>query len=312
MKLVSLLALALGACLVLAAPAGAASSTTSKTMYYLSLGDSLSVGIQPGPASDPGHQRASVATNQGYSDQLYALAKKVDPNLKLIKAGCSGATSTNFLHGGLGVGGKRCGQRQPLYRSASTATSQMRYAQDFIKDHKGEIAFITVSIGNNDVDTCLKDDAIDLQCVGAGVATIEKNVGTIGKNLRKAAGKNVPIVGSTFYDPFLGLYLRGGPLAAAAEGSVALARNLNEEILIPTWAKNKVRTARIDQAFDTYAPFDQTVQSADLGTVPLAVFNVCSWTWFCAPAPAGPNVHANVTGYKVITDAFWKTLRVAT
>lgn len=312
MKFVSLLALALSACLIVAAPAGAASGSKSKTMYYLSLGDSLSVGIQPGPANNPGQQGANAATDEGYTDQLYKLAKRVDPNLKLVKAGCSGATTTTFLRGGRGVGGKICGQRQTLYKGTSTATSQMRYAQDFLKDHKSQVAFVTVSIGNNDVDTCLNGAAIDLQCVINGNETIQKNVGTIGKNLRKAAGNNVPIIGTTFYDPFLGLYLRGGALAADAEASVSLAKNLNEQVLIPTWAANGVRTARVDQAFRTYTPFDQTVQSADLGTVPVAVFNICSWTWFCAPPPIGPNVHANVTGYKVIATAMWRTLRAAT
>ena len=313
MKLVSLLALALSACLIVAAPAGAASSTKSKTMYYLSLGDSLSVGIQPGPANNPGQQKANAATNQGYSDQLYALAKRVDPKLKLVKAGCSGATTTNMLHGGVNVGGTvGCGQNQPLYKSTSTATSQLTYAVNFIKAHPGQIAFITISIGNNDVDTCLQDNAIDIQCVADGTQTIKTNLGTIGKKLRAATGPNVPIVGSTFYDPFLGLYLKGGALANAAAASQALAQNLNEQVIMPAWAKNKVRSARIDLAFGTYTPLDQTVQTADLGTIPLAVFNICTWTWFCAPAPAGPNVHANVTGYKVIAAAFWKSLRVAT
>jgi lysophospholipase L1-like esterase len=311
MKLLVPLLLALAACLLLAAPAGAASK--SKTMYYLSLGDSLSVGIQPGPASNPGQEKQSVATNEGYSDQLYASAKRLDPNLKLVKAGCSGATTTNMLHGGVNVVGTvGCGQPQPLYKSTSTATSQQTYAKAFLREHRGHVAFVTISIGNNDLDTCLNGDAIDFQCVSDGIASIKKNIATIGRGLRSAAGRNTPIIASTFYDPFLGLYLKGGSLAAAAQASQPLAQSVNEQTLIPGWKKNRIRSARIDEAFGTYAPFDQTVQSADLGTVPVAVFNICTYTWFCAPPPAGPNVHANKTGYKLMADAFFHTLNPAT
>src|SRR3954468_20102481 len=121
MKREALLVLAFVACLVLAAPAGAASSKSkSKTMYYLSLGDSLSVGIQPGPRDNPGQEKASVATDDGYSDQLWGMAKKLDPKLKLVKAGCSGATTENMVHGGMNPFGSICGQPQPLYRGTST------------------------------------------------------------------------------------------------------------------------------------------------------------------------------------------------
>jgi hypothetical protein len=34
--------------------------------------------------------------------------------------------------------------------------------------------------------------------------------------------------------------------------------------------------------------------------LPVNVVVVCQWTWMCAPAPVGPNVHANRIGYLVI------------
>jgi lysophospholipase L1-like esterase len=311
MKLLPLALLVLAACLITAAPAVAA-----KPIYYLSLGDSLSVGIQPGPATNPGQEKASAQTDDGYSDQLYARAKRIDPNLKLVKAGCSGATTQNFLHGGINVTGLGpCTPSTPvpgkLYKSTSTATSQMRFAQDFIRAHKGQIAFVTVNIGPNNLDSCLNGTQIDFACVTAGTAAIKRDLATIGHNLRRAAGPNVPIVGTTLYDPFLGLYLQGGDLAGAAQASQALAQSINETIVIPAWKKNKVRVARVDEAFGTYAPFDQTVQTADLGTVPVAVFNICKFTWYCTQPPAGPNIHPNRTGYKLIADALYQQLRVA-
>jgi hypothetical protein len=49
--------------------------------YYLSLGDSLARGVQPDRAG------ASVATSQGYPDQLYAMLRPGDRALRLVKLG---------------------------------------------------------------------------------------------------------------------------------------------------------------------------------------------------------------------------------
>jgi lysophospholipase L1-like esterase len=307
MKPVRSPALALAACLACAAPAAA---SAPERQYYLSLGDSLSVGVQPGPADDPGHAPHDVITNQGYSHQLYRKAKPLYPGLRLVKAGCSSATSENFLHGGANVVGQvGCTPRQPLYASQSTATSQMTYATRFLREHRGHIAFITVSIGNNDLYSCQQGDAIDLQCVSDGTASIATNVRTIGKRLRALVGPRVPIIGSTFYDPFLGFYPRGGALAADAQASQGLAMSINEDTLIPAWTANRIDVARIDEAFGTYIPFDQTVDTADFGPLPIAVANICRLTWFCAPPPVGPDVHARRAGYRVMAEAFYRVLR---
>jgi hypothetical protein len=306
-KVVGLAVLALSGCLALAGPAVAAKP---KTTYYLSLGDSLSVGIQPGPASDPGHEKAIVATDQGYSDQLYTKAKRrLFPGLKLVKAGCSGATTQNMLRGGVDVAGVLgCDQHQPLYKSTSPRTSQMAYAEKFLRAHRGQMSFVTVSIGNNDLDTCLSPTGVDFACVTAGQQSISRDVAVIGRRLRRAAGPYVPIIGTTLYDPFLGLFLQPPPLNAAAEASQALAISINTQTLIPKWRATGARIARIDRAFGTYTPFSQTVDDPTYGTIPQAVANVCKLTWFCVPPPAGPNIHANRTGYAVITQAFFAQL----
>ena len=309
MKVLALV-VALASCLVLAATAAA--KKKPRTMYYLSLGDSLSVGIQPGPADNPGQQALSVPTNTGYSDQLYAKAKRLYAGLKLVKAGCSGATTANMLRGGANVNGiVGCDQHQPLYKSTSLRTSQMAYAEKFMRAHEGQMAFVTVSIGNNDLDTCLAPTGVDVACVMRGQQDINRDLRAIGRRLTRAAGPNVPVVGTTFYDPFLGLYVQGGDLAAAAEASQVLAKAINEQTLIPGWRRNKVRVARIDDAFGTYLPFSQTVNNPTFGTIPEAVSNVCNYTWFCAPAPVGPNIHANKAGYGVIADAFLAQVRAA-
>lgn len=287
---------------VLATSAQAASK--GKPQYYLSLGDSLSVGIQPGPANDPGHEAQIVETDQGYSNQLLTIARRAYPRLKLVEAGCSGATTENFLHGGLDVTGQApCTPPQPLYASTSTRTSQMAYARRFLRQHKGQVAFVTISIGNNDLDSCLTGGQLDLACIETGTQEIERDLAVIGKALRRAAGPKVPIVGTTFYDPYLGLYLTGSTSIAAA--SQTLAQSINTKTVIPAWRANAIKVARVDLAFGTYTPLSQT----NAAGVPVAVANVCALTWFCAPPPAGPNIHANQAGYGVIARALWAALR---
>ena len=46
-------------------------------------------------------------------------------------------------------------------------------------------------------------------CVVSGVAVIEKNVSLIAKRLRRAAGRRVRIVGTTYPDVILGLWVNG-------------------------------------------------------------------------------------------------------
>jgi hypothetical protein len=53
-------------------------------------------------------------------------------------------------------------------------------------------------------------------------------------------------------------------------------------------------------------PTDMVTTPA-FGTVPLNAAMVCSYTWECAPPPAGLNQHANVLGYGVIANTFLKT-----
>jgi lysophospholipase L1-like esterase len=301
--------LLLGVCLaaVIAVPAEAASKgkPSKAKQYYLSLGDSLSVGIQPGPADDPGHEAAIAQTDQGYSDQLYAIAKRRYRNLTLVKAGCSGATTENFLHGGINVTGTgTCtppSVPQP-YASTSTATSQMAYARRFLRQHRGHVAFVTISIGNNDLDSCLTNGQLDVACITKGTAQIDQDLAIIGRGLRQAAGRGVPIVGTTFYDPYLGLYATDPTIASASQ---TLAQSINTKTVIPAWTSNGIKVARVDEAFGTYLPFTQTNASG----VPVAVANVCAYTWFCTAPPVGPNIHANKTGYGVMAQAMWKALR---
>jgi hypothetical protein len=138
-------------------------------------------------------------------------------------------------------------------------------------------------------------------CITQGTAQIDQDLAIIGKGLRRAAGRGVPIVGTTFYDPYLGLYSSDPAIASASQ---TLAQSINTKTVIPAWTANAIKVARVDEAFGTYLPFSQVNASG----VPVAVANVCAYTWFCTAPPVGPNIHANKTGYGVMAQAMWKAL----
>ena len=100
--------------------------------YYVSLGDSLAAGYQPD---------VNANTRYAYTDQLYAKLKKTDPKLVHIKLGCSGETTGTMVNGGI------C--------SYPGATSQLDAAVKFLRAHHGEVRYVTLDIGANNVDGCL-------------------------------------------------------------------------------------------------------------------------------------------------------------
>jgi len=260
----------------------AAASAKTKTTWYVSLGDSLAQGVQPDATGK------SVPTNQGYPDAIYKSERRKHRGLKAKKLGCPGETTTSMINGGI---------------CHYAGGSQLAAARKFLRTH--DVAFVTLDIGANDVDGCLKNGAIDLTCVGNGMTAVKTNVPTIVKALRSAGGKHVRMVGMTYYDPFLAFYLKGGSNQALATASVSLADQFNAG-LTASFKQQKFKVADVATAFGTD---DQTpTTSPTLGTVPTDVAQICALTWMCAPAPKGPNIHANAAGYKVIAATFEKKL----
>jgi lysophospholipase L1-like esterase len=288
-----LLALALGLALLGAMPA-LAEARKAPVKYYVSLGDSLSVGVQPNASG------TSKNTKQGYPRQLAKLAGK----LKLVEYGCGGATTESFLKGN-----KKCAPaRKPGYKNTSAGTSQAAAAVKFIKKHRKQIAFVTIDIGANDVASCAKPTGIDFACVGKGVASVKKNSATIAKRLRKAGGKKMPMAVMTLYDPFLQQWLVSDSGKGIARASVGIAKEQVNDVLAKAFKKQKFKVADVAKAFDTYVPFEKTTKFRGQAGVPVAVAQVCKLTWMCNPAPVGPNIHANKKGYGVIAKTFRKAL----
>jgi lysophospholipase L1-like esterase len=259
---------------VATAPSGGAETVH----YYLALGDSLSRGYMPGVGD----------TDQGYADDLYARLHAVDPTLELVKLGCSGETTGTMINGG------KCTDRYP-----AGGPSQLSAAEQFLRNHRGQVTYLTLDIGANDVDGCAPAGSIDLQCVAKGTATIAQNLNTILAGLTAASGRLPRSIGMNYYDPFLEEWLNGPTGQVVAAASVTLLEGINTteslEYVAYGW-----RVADVATAFHTLDFLNR--RTTAYGVVPQNVAYICNYTYMCSVQ----NIHANVAGYQLIANAFAK------
>jgi lysophospholipase L1-like esterase len=250
--------------------------------YYLSLGDSLSQGVQPDSA---GH---SVRTPYGYADQLYQALRHRRPGLRLVKLGCPGETTATMIHGGI---------------CAYPGGSQLAAAVRFLRAHQGRMLLVTIDIGANDPDSCVTLPSVSrlASCAARSVPDLAVNLAAILARLRLAA-PSVRIVAMNYYLPALAQWrygIAGKALARLSE----LAAAGYDLVLSKVYRLFGVRIADVFGAFRT-ADFGGQVTLPGLGALPSNVAAICQWTWECAGPPRGPNEHANRAGYAIITRAF--------
>lgn len=257
----------------LAVTCGSTALAASSAHYYVALGDSLSVGYQPGLGD----------TNQGYTDDLYKALKAKDPSLKLVKLGCAGETTTTLLNGGI------CKYPEG---------SQIKAAESFLKAHHGSVRVVTLDIGANDVDGCLKGGSISPSCILTGLQTIATNLPQITSRLRLAAGPGPRFTAMTYYDPFLASWLKGSGGQTLARESVLLA-NLINAIETGIYKMSAFSVADVSATFATN-DFGHPQKLPNGTTVPRNVARICTWTWECAKG----DIHANPVGYQKIADTF--------
>ncbi len=260
--------------------------------YYLSLGTSLSVGVQPNGSG------VLLPSDDGYSDQLFASIKPaVDTTgaqpreLRLIKLGCPGETLDDMTNGG------NC-----LY----VAGSQLDAAVDFLTDNPGKIHLVTIDMGGNDFRNadCI-GTVVDLNCVNAVSAQISTDLAVVLAALRNAAGPDTTIVGMNYYNPYLASWLEdaaGQALAVASAQAVAVAMDM----LGMTYATAGMPMADVAAAFesDDFTNMVASSQPSPNDILPVSVNNICESTYMCDAAPVGPDIHANSAGYSLIADTF--------
>ena len=286
-------ALAAALALTIAALVPSAAPAKPATTYYLALGDSLSVGVQPNPAG------VSAETNQGYTDQLAGLERSRFRGLKLYKLGCGGESTSSML----GIGNRTfCqyrGDRRLGYANRRKG-SQIAAAEKFLREHRGHVAFVTLDIGANDVDGCAPGGHIDNTCLTNGINAIKTNTPKIARRLRAAAGRSVPIVAMNLYDPFLELYFDPAT-RAIAQASVPLAVSVNKSIGEGSTRNGIHKVADVFKAFETLNTTPTTYRGQ---RIPRDVERICALTWMCAPPPRGPNIHAKRAGYGLMARTF--------
>ncbi len=253
--------------------------------YFVSLGTSLSVGIQPDADG------TNLRTDDGYADQLFDRIAHRFRKIRLVKLGCPGETSQTMIEGGI---------------CAYPKGSQLTEAVKFLRAHKEKVALVTLDMGVNDVllAGCVVGTDVDQGCVLDAINQVVANLPVILTALREAAHPNTPIVGMNYYNPFLASWLAGADGQALAIVSAGLAEILNTFVLGPIYGDFGVPVADVAGAFQsndfaTLVPFPPPH-----GFVPINVALICQWTYMCASPPVGPNVHANPAGYGVIADAF--------
>lgn len=270
-------AMALTAC-TSSAPNQAKSHQTPPT-YYLALGDSLSQGVQPNATG------TSVETSQGYPDLVYAALLRAHPGLKLVRLGCPGETTETMMHGGI------C-----QYRDGS----QLAAADAFLRAHRGRVFLVSLDIGANDIQSCgsLTQFA---SCIGT-TTEVSTHLAAILASLRTATSAR--IVGMSYYLPELAEWRNGILGHAIAWSAERIDVSLNN-LINSAYSQANIKVADVFDAFHT-TDFGNQQTVTGVGTVPHNVALICQWTWECAPAPRGPNEHANQAGYQVIADTILK------
>jgi LPXTG-motif cell wall-anchored protein len=247
------------------------------TTYYISLGDSLASGYQPDVDKD---------THVAYTDQLYAQLKQRTPGLKHIRLGCTAETTESMLQGG------KCDYPH--------AKSQLDAALQALAQHHGKVAYVTLSVGANDILlNCVSPaGTLDAACLTSHSQTMAKNLAQIAGALRKAGAANTQFVGSTYHNPFLAAWLQGAAGQQAAKESAPLLKAANAGIA-QVYKSTGFKVADVAGAFSS-DDFTTQVNVPGAGEVPANVAKICQLTWACTKK----DPHPNADGHKVIAGAF--------
>lgn len=288
MRPTPILLLALAAVLALPAVADAGKP---KRQLYVSLGDSYATGYQPS-ASGPG-----ANTRNGFAYQLPKLARERGHRFRLVNFGCAGETSGSILRrtarcGGYGPGGRDYAGR-----------TQIAAAARFIRARRGRVGLITVSIGGNDVTRCVAQPE-PVPCVAAAVGTIDENVRTLVKRLRKAAGRKARIVGITYPDVILGQWVGPNPNPDLARLSVVAFKDFINPTLEKAYASARATFVDVTAASGAYGSLDELVPLPSGELVPKPVARVCELTYYCDLR----DIHARTSGYRLIARLIADTL----
>lgn len=262
----------------------------AEVFYYVSVGTSLSVGVQPNGSG------LTLPTNDGYPNVLYNSIKPVfeavgNRELRLIKLGCPGETFESLANGG------SC-----LYLEGS----QLDAAANFVADNLGSVYLVTIDMGANDFRNanCI-GTAVDADCVDAVGLQIATDLAAALTTLRNAAGPDTPIVGMNYYNPYLSSWLEGAAGQELAVDAAQAVATLNG-VLRDTYETAGMPMADVAFAFqsDDFSTMVMSSLPPPNDMLPVNVNNICLYTFMCDAPPRGPDIHASDAGYVEIANAF--------
>lgn len=269
-----------------AASITAAAAATPKTVFYLDIGASVSVGVQPtfkAPRGQP--------THRGYANRLVTYEAVRGVTLQLTQLGCPGESTTTMM-----LGGDKC------YR---TPDNQLADAVAFLSAHYGQTGLVTLDLGFNDIAPCLRSMTVDNACVSQNLELLQRQLPEIIASLKAVAGPNVTFIGLNHYNPYLAAALDGSKGTQFASDSVAALLQLND-VLQQVYSVSDIPLANVVESFQRNTP--HTAEFVKGRPVPTSAIQACSLTWMCRQGPYGANLHPNNAGYRAITDAITELL----
>ncbi|MGA2836026.1 MAG: SGNH/GDSL hydrolase family protein [Acidimicrobiales bacterium] len=282
------------------ATGGVAQAAPKAKPYYISMGDSYSVGYQ-----DP-----TLGNTPGFTAYV---AKK--EKMQLENFGCGGATTTSMFT----QDGCPSGASAATDGVAYPTTDQVAAVVAFIDANPGKVGLVTVSIGGNDVTACA-GAASPIACVAAANTTIETNVTNLVDDVSAALDANgdssAPLVGTTYPDVILGDYVY--PTGATDPVLAAQSVVAFDDLINPTLDTAYTSVAQGAFVDVTDAPYKLATAGDETGSfntttgaytgpttslrpfgrdVPVAVDEVCKLTYYCSITG---DIHANTKGYDFI------------
>jgi lysophospholipase L1-like esterase len=217
-----------------------------------------------------------------------------------VNLGCGGATTSSMLTPTPAQQATGC---TPLALAPGASNypgrSQIQAALAFIKAHPHQVKLVTISIGGNDVDQC--PTQMDPNgCVARNMVPAKANLTKMVKELRAAGGKDMRIIGSTYPDVELGLWvhptLLGPTTLTVATGSLtAFADDINPGLKKAYASVANSAFVDVTAATGAYGPF-VTTNDPTYGQIPVPVAKVCRYTFFCSRV----DIHMTTPGYAII------------
>jgi lysophospholipase L1-like esterase len=261
--------------------ASASGAATPTTAFYLDIGGSASIGVQPDSS-----RTADQRTNRGYANDLVSLEAGKGITLDLDEIGCSGETTTTMLSGG-----DKC------YLAPD---SQLAEAIEFLSAHRDQTGLVTIDLGFNDIISCVHDMSIDPTCLSQQMLLVNEQLPEILSDLKAAAGPDTYFVGVGHYDPYLADALRGRDGLEFANDSSVMIHSLNSS-MASIYQTFSIPMADVAKQFTIDGRSKVTLPG--FGSVRGNIARTCELTWMC-PAPGKrPNIHPDDAGYRAIAEA---------